>query len=76
MKKLVRLIFWLVLALMMMPLLGCTTPANYKDGCIAWPVGGKPIAEAYRNMNDTDRKAFNEWSNRLYKTRQLPVFCQ
>lgn len=76
MKKLVRLIFWLVLALMMMPLFGCTTTASYNDGCIAWPVGGKPIAEVSRNMNETDRKAFNEWSNRLYKTRQLPVFCQ
>lgn len=75
MKKLARLILLLSLALLMMPLSGCSTPANCNADCIAWPVGGKPVAGVYLNLPEKDRAIMNEWFNRLYKVRQLPAFC-
>nr|DAF65190.1 MAG TPA: SurA N-terminal domain [Myoviridae sp. ct2AC8] len=76
MRRLARLIFWLSLILLMMPLFGCSTPASCNTGCIAWPVGGKPVADVYRKLTAEDRAVMNEWLNRLYKVRQLPAFCQ
>ena len=76
MRKIARIIFWPSLALMTMPLFGCSTPAVRKADCIAWPVGGKPVAGVYRKLTAEDRAVMNEWLNRLYKVRQLPTFCQ
>lgn len=76
MKKIVRLVFWLSLMLMMMPLLGCSTTTCSKKNCLTFPKGGPAMGGVYRRLSTEDKKIANEYFNRLYKFSQLPAFCK
>ena len=76
MKKIVRLVFWLSLMLLMIPLLGCSTATGSEKSCLPFPKGGSALGSVYRHLSAEDKKIANEYFNRLYKFSQLPAFCK
>lgn len=76
MRKIARLLFWLSLILMMMPLLSCSITGNSDVGCIEWPKGGPKVGGVYQKLAGNDREVMKEYFNRLYKVSRQPAFCK
>ena len=75
-QKIARLLFWLSLILMMMPLLSCSITGNSDAGCIEWPKGGPKVGGVYQKLAGNDREVMKEYFNRLYKVSRQPAFCK
>lgn len=68
---------WLDLILITMTLSACTSKESYNSKlCYEFPKGGQAVAKVYRRLSKDDLAVMSEYSNRLYKTSQLPIFCK
>lgn len=67
--------FILLLILVVILLLGCSTTANY-DNCPHFPIGGKKVADELESVPYQGNEDFWEWIARLYKLKQELDICK